>query len=189
MPSRQFSSPAWFWKQLCQNWTLSTKCFDVDESVNSNENLFSQNFSDQIYFLLLPRLFTHSQTFCVASGKGFLLQPSWLQSSGTAQHKLLPTRVLPFHVPRGKKYHSSQPPSPSIAELHPDPCCFVVGTKVPSRPFYSIITPEKVKHREITIVIAALKVWPGQYDAWLHTKPRVHNIYLHVLSHTEAIEN
>lgn len=46
-----------------------------------------------------------------------------------------------------------------------------MGTKVPSPPFYSIITPEKVKHREITSVTAPLNVWPGQYDAWLHTEP------------------
>lgn len=41
----------------------------------------------------------------------------------------------------------------------------------PSPPFNSIITPEKVKHEEITSVTAALKGWPGQYDAWLHTEP------------------
>lgn len=124
MPSRQFSSPAWFWKQLCQNWTLSTKCFDVDESVNSNENLFSQNFSDQPYFLLLPSLFTHSQTFCVASGKGFLPQPSQLQTSGTAQHKLLPTRILPFHVPMGEKLRAA-------AQL---PASLAIHSTAPSRP-------------------------------------------------------
>lgn len=78
VPGRQFSSPAWFWNELCQNWTLSTKCFDVDESVNSNKNLFSQNFSDQCYFLLLPSIFTNSQTFCVAPGEGLLPGPSWL---------------------------------------------------------------------------------------------------------------
>lgn len=149
MPGRQFSSPAWFWKQLCQNWTFSTKCFDVDESVNSNENLFSQNFSDQLYFLLLPSLFTNSQTFCVAPGEGFLPGPSRLQTPvlGGLQAQLNtgthPLGSSPFMSPwesSAMQQHSSQPPSPSVAQLHPDLCSsggFVMVTKVASPPFYS----------------------------------------------------
>lgn len=150
MPGRQFSSPAWFWKQLCQNWTLSTKCFDVDESVNSNENLFSQNFSDQLYFLL-PSLFTNSQTFCVAPGEGFLPGPSRLQTPvlGGLQAQVntgtRPPGCPPLSYPHGRAAPSnstalSLSPSPSIAQLHPDLCSsggFVMVTKVPLPPFYS----------------------------------------------------
>lgn len=164
MPSRQFSSPAWFWKQLCQNWTLSTKCFDVDESVNSNKNLFSQNFSDQLYFpfcqayLLILRLsvWLQAKVFCHGH-PGCRVQAQLNASScppGSSPSMSLWERS-------SMQQHSSLPPSPSISQLHPDPCRsrgFVVGTKVPSPPFYSIITPEKVKHREITTVTAALKV-------------------------------
>lgn len=130
MPGRHFSSPAWFWKQLCQNWTLSTKCFDVDESVNSNENLFSQNFSDQLYFLLLPSLFTNSQTFCVAPGEGFLPGPSRPQTPelrglqaqlNTGTH---PPGSSPLTSPRTSRaqlsaslsIHSTSPPRPHVAQ-------------------------------------------------------------------------
>lgn len=142
MPGRQFSSTAWFWKQLCQNWTLSTKCFDVDESVNSSENLFSQNFSDQLYFLLLPSLFTNSQTFCVAPGEGFLPGPSQLQTTALRGLRAqLNTSTPPLgSSPPTSPPESSTAPSPPIAQLHPDPCSsggFVTGTDIPLPPFYS----------------------------------------------------
>lgn len=123
MPGRQFSSPAWFWNELCQNWTLSTKGFDVDESVNSNKNLFSQNFSDQCYFLLLPSIFTDSQTFCVAPGEGLPPGPSRLPTpvpSLQAQPNR-GTRLLGSSVPRP---HGTAAPCSSTATsnlLHPQP--------------------------------------------------------------------
>lgn len=123
MPSRQFSSPAWFWKQLCQNWTLSTKCFDVDESVNSNENLFSQNFSDQLYFpfcqayLLILRLsvWLQAKVFCHGH-PGCRVQAQLNTSScppGSSPSMSLWERS-------SMQQHSSLPPSPSISQLHPD---------------------------------------------------------------------
>lgn len=104
MPGRQFSSPAWFWKELCQNWTLSTKYSDVDESVNSNKNLFSQNFSDQRYFFPLPSIFMDPQVFYVVPGKGFLPASSQLTTLLSSLQIELNTGT---HLPDASPWDSS----------------------------------------------------------------------------------